>query len=311
MEVEEKCLEVKEVPELISLNQLEDNLDFFHKMYDSVRLVDPLNKKVMDYRSSLTLDTKELCYNYWGTGKICDNCISIRAYQENKSFIKLEKNGGSILMVTALPILNTNQPVVLELLKDATDSMFMGTGDYNTGEVMLHVIQEMSDMVIRDPLTSLYNRRFIDDRLPVDVINAAVNKAALSVCFIDLDNFKLLNDTYGHEVGDQIIVVISRILNDTIRSESDWAARYGGDEFLLCLNQADSKQAERIMKRIAEAALKADFSAQGESVALSLSYGIASMQEKPRTAEELIRLADRRMFEAKKNKKKINAKGIL
>lgn len=310
MEVEEKCLEVKEVPELISLNQLEDNLDFFHKMYDSVRLVDPLNKKVMDYRSSLILDTKELCYNYWGTGKICDNCISIRAYQENKSFIKLEKNGGSILMVTALPILNTNQPVVLELLKDATDSMFMGTGDYNTGEVMLHVIQEMSDMVIRDPLTSLYNRRFIDDRLPVDVINAAVNKAALTVCFIDLDNFKLLNDTYGHEVGDQIIVVISQILKDTIRSESDWAARYGGDEFLLCLNHADSKQAERIMKRIAEVALKADFSAQGESVALSLSYGIASMQEKPRTAEELIRLADRRMFEAKKNKKKINTKGI-
>ncbi len=299
------------MPELISLNQLEDNLDFFHKMYDSVRLVDPLNKKVMDYRSSLALDTKELCYNYWGTGRICDNCISIRAYQENRSFIKLEKNGSSILMVTALPILNTDQPVVLELLKDATDSMFMGTGDYNTGEVMLHVIQEMSDMVIRDPLTSLYNRRFIDDRLPVDVINAAVNKSALSVCFIDLDNFKILNDTYGHEIGDQIIVVISRILNDTIRSESDWAARYGGDEFLLCLNHADSKQAERIMKRIAEATLKSDFSAQGESVALSLSYGIASMQEKPRTAEELIQLADRRMFEAKKNKKKINTKRIL
>ncbi len=299
------------MPELISLNQLEENLDFFHKMYDSVRLVDPLNKKVMDCRSSLALDTKEICYNYWGTGKICDNCISIRAHQENRSFIKLEKNGSSILMVTALPILNTDQPVVLELLKDATDSMFMGTGDYNTGEIMLHVIQEMSDMVIRDPLTSLYNRRFIDDRLSVDVINAAVNQAALSVCFIDLDNFKILNDTYGHEVGDQIIVVISRILNDTIRSESDWAARYGGDEFLLCLNHADSKQAERIMKRIADAALKTDFSVQGESVVISLSYGIASMQEKPRTALELIQLADRRMFEAKKNKKKRKTKELL
>lgn len=296
------------MPELISLNQLEDNLDFFHRMYDSVRLVDPLNKKVMDYRSSLALDTIEICYNYWGTGKICDNCISIRAHQENRSFIKLEKNGSSILMVTALPILNTDQPVVLELLKDATDSMFMGTGDYNTGEIMMHVIQEMSDMVIRDPLTALYNRRFIDDRLPVDVINAAVNKAALSVCFIDLDNFKMLNDTYGHEVGDQIIVVISRILNDTIRSESDWAARYGGDEFLLCLKHEDSKQAERIMKRIAEAALNTDFSVQGESVVISLSYGIASMQEKPRTAQELIQLADRRMFEAKKNKKKPKTK---
>lgn len=298
------------MPELISLNQLEDNLDFFHKMYDSVRLVDPLNKKVLDYRSSLTLDSKELCYNYWGTGRICDNCISIRAYQENRSFIKLEKNGSSILMVTALPILNTDRPVVLELLKDTTDSMFMGTGDYNTGEVMQHVIQEISDMVIRDPLTSLYNRRFIDDRLPVDVINAAVNQTELSVCFIDLDNFKILNDTYGHEIGDQIIVVISRILEDTIRSESGWSARYGGDEFLLCLNQADIEQAEGVMKRIADAALKADFSVQGESVVLSLSYGIASTQEYTRTAEELIRQADRKMFEAKKNKKNIMTEEI-
>ncbi len=292
------------MPDFISLNQLEDNLDFFHKMYDSVRLVDPVYKKVIDYRNSQVQHTKELCYNYWGNGKICDNCISIRAYQENKSFIKLEKSEEAILMVTSLPILNADRPVVLELLKDATDSMLMGSGDYNVGEVLHRVIKEMSDMVIRDPLTSLYNRRFIYDRLPVDIVKATLNQLPLSVCFIDLDNFKTLNDTYGHETGDQAIQAVSAVFKELIRSENDWPARYGGDEFLLCFNNTDEEQAHRIMERIQDRIGKLSFTARGEFVSLSISAGIVTMTDVPMTAEEIIRSADQRMFEAKKNKKK-------
>ena len=73
----------------ISLDEIKDKLDFFNKMYDAVRLIDPLEKKVLEYRNSdLTeIEGADPCYGYWENGKICDNCISIRAYLENRSFV--------------------------------------------------------------------------------------------------------------------------------------------------------------------------------------------------------------------------------
>ncbi|HBV69127.1 MAG TPA: GGDEF domain-containing protein, partial [Clostridiales bacterium] len=99
-------------------------------------------------------------------------------------------------------------------------------------------------------MTLLYNRRFVDERLPIDVVNASLKNQPLSVCFIDMDNFKALNDLYGHDMGDWAIKSTAEVITKHIRSERDWAARYGGDEFLLCLNNADEKQAYAILKRI-------------------------------------------------------------
>ncbi len=77
------------MPEKINLNKLQKNLDFFKKMYDCVRLVDPVNKKVIEYRNGSTSETSEICYGYWGNGFICENCISVRAYREKKKFYEI------------------------------------------------------------------------------------------------------------------------------------------------------------------------------------------------------------------------------
>jgi diguanylate cyclase (GGDEF)-like protein len=284
----------------ITLDKLEENLVFFNKMYDLVRIVDPINKKVLEWKGSLIEDTKEVCYGYWENGKICDNCVSVRAHNSNKSFMKLEQSLISTMLVTAIPIENSNPPVVLELLKNATDSMLIGEGDYNEGHMISNLVSQLNDMVARDSLTGLYNRRFIDDRLPVDIIKSTINDSPLSIIFMDLDNLKLTNDEFGHNTGDLILKEVGSVINGHIRNDIDWAARYGGDEFVICLNNTDNDVAHKVVERIQASIRELQVTIEGNiSICLSASMGIHTMYETKLTAEELINQADRKMYQAK------------
>ncbi len=297
----ESSLDCGENMDHISLDEIKDKLDFFNKMYDVVRLIDPLEKKVLEYRNSglTAIEGADPCYSYWENGRICDNCISIRAHLENRSFVKMEKKQNSVLLITAMPIENAGRPAVLELLKNATDTMLIGTGDYNNGEMMFQFIQELNDAVIRDPLTSLYNRRFLEERLPVDIITASMTHLPLSVCFIDLDNFKLINDLYGHETGDSSIRAISEVIRRNVQFGNAWAARYGGDEFILIFPDTDEKQARLILERIQREVAGIAIKRKKAGPRLNISYGIETMRETPMTAREMLRSADEKMYRVK------------
>mgnify|MGYP000913111680 CR=1 FL=1 len=291
--------------EQLNLDNIKQNLDFFHKMYNVVRIVDPLNKRVIGYHKSKICKTNEICYDYWENGKICDNCISVRAYHENKSFIKIEQKPDAIMMVTAVPIEESEIPIVLELLKNATDSMLIGSGNYNDGKPVSNIVSEINDIVVKDQLTSLYNRRFIDDRLPVDIIHATISKSPLSIIFLDVDNLKSINDTFGHSAGDLALKEVGKIIQKSIRHDNDWAARYGGDEFLICLNKIDYDEAYHIAERIRQNIENVSIPLSDRNEQLTLSLGIHTMKDSKLTAEEIISIADKKMYEAKKSGKNI------
>lgn len=290
--------------EKITLSELQKNLDFFHKMYDMVRIIDPIHKSVIEYRSSGTMQTSETCFAYWGNDRICDNCISMRAYREQKSFMKLEHNPDAVMLVTAVPIDSAQQPVVLELLKNATDTMMIGEGAFYKGDILFNAVQDMSDMIIRDELTSIYNRRFLDERLPSDIVTAITRQTPLSLIFIDIDNMKIANDTIGHAAGDKLLIHTSKIIEENIRSKTDWVARYGGDEFVVCLNHADNEAALRVSKQIEDGFQSAALSVQDSEITIKASFGVVTMPESGLTAAELIDLADKRMYASKKRHKK-------
>ncbi|HHX87847.1 MAG TPA: GGDEF domain-containing protein [Firmicutes bacterium] len=289
--------------EQFTLARLEKKLAFFNKMYDIARVVDPVLKQVVEFRGCTIGETDKNCYDYWKSGKICDNCISVRAYHGNRSFIKLEQSPEAIMMVTALPIENAGKPTVLELLKNATDSMMIGSGDYNDGHLMRNMVSEINDMMSKDQLTSLYNRRYVDDRLPVDIIKATIEEWPLSVIFMDIDNLKNINDTHGHAVGDLALKEAGDVILDCIRTDSDWSARYGGDEFLICLNNTSCVEAFYIAERIRNNIAKINIPAQNDNIQFTASLGIHTMQGLNLTAEEIINFADRKMYEAKKSGK--------
>ncbi|MFT4106516.1 MAG: GGDEF domain-containing protein [Lacrimispora sp.] len=286
----------------ISLEEMKDKLDFFEKMHDGVRLVDPLNKRVLEYRDSAMAGLDDVCYDYWGNGKICENCVSLRSHCEGKSFMKMEKSGDKIFLVTAIPLDYPGHPVVLELFKDTTDSMLVGSGNYNEGEMMTRCVKELNDIIVRDPLTSLYNRRFSEERLPVDVAVAIMADEPLSVCFIDMDNFKEINDLYGHESGDMAIKAAGEVILRHMDYEDAWAARYGGDEFLLNFKNMDEDQVREIVEHIQEEIKELSFARFANKTRLSISFGIETMKGDPMTAADLIRRADEKMYRAKKAK---------
>lgn len=288
----------------ILLNRLEENLSLFQKMYDVVRLVDPIKKKVIEHHDRNIRETDSICYDYWENGKICDNCISIRAHLCNKCYIKLEQTSDIIMVVTAVPIENTTQPIIVEMLKNATDSMLIGTGKYSSGHPIQNIVTELNDLIIRDELTGIYNRRYIDERLPVDIVKSTLSEMPLSVIFMDIDNLKKINDTFGHVYGDKIINKVTKLISNLIRKDIDWVARYGGDEFLICLNNTKSEEAYQIAERIRNEIAELKIKAEEKIINTTVSLGVYTLDKNSKlTSEEVIALADNRMYEAKKSGK--------
>ncbi len=151
----------------------------------------------------------------------------------------------------------------------------------------------------RDPLTGLYNRRMFRELLAAELERAKRHHYKFALVFLDLDNFKLINDTYGHEFGDQFLNRLADILRDTFRKE-DVVARYGGDEFVALLPYADGNQARRVAQRLLNNLWEVSFDTpDGRFLKASCSVGIAVYPDHAVEAEDLLFLADRMMYRAK------------
>ncbi|WED42733.1 diguanylate cyclase [Legionella cardiaca] len=152
---------------------------------------------------------------------------------------------------------------------------------------------------IRDPLTGLYNRRYLEDILFKQIHQAERSKFSFALLMIDVDHFKKINDNYGHDAGDVALREIGKVLEDSVR-QGDVAARYGGEEFLLMLHNIDldkaKKRAEQL--RIAISKLQIKFGAQ-PVIPVTISVGIAIFPRDSKSKEELIELADKALYEAK------------
>lgn len=163
----------------------------------------------------------------------------------------------------------------------------------------------LEQLATTDPLTQVYNRRYILGRLPSELAHAMRYGEKLSTIMIDLDHFKQVNDTYGHSVGDQALLGVVEVINQTIR-KADFMGRWGGEEFIvICPNtgrEAAAALAERIRQRVEEAEFT---TAEGIRIPLSLSMGVAEFCHKfPeifQDTDDMIIRADKALYKAKKS----------
>jgi len=162
------------------------------------------------------------------------------------------------------------------------------------------LLKKTFELSIKDPLTGLYNRHYLKDYANQIFKKIKRLKTNLTLIFIDLDNFKQINDKFGHETGDEVLKKISEIFTEIFR-QYDIIVRYGGDEFIVLIEDLNNKDGikdllDKMVKRIEENLKKYNISA---------SYGIAIAPQEADSFEKLLNLADERMYKQKITRKKM------
>jgi len=172
----------------------------------------------------------------------------------------------------------------------------------NTRRILGKMRDTLEYQAIRDNLTDLYNRRYFKDRLDQEVIRAGQNKYLMAILICDIDHFKSINDSWGHQVGDEMLKGVAQVIKEATRG-MDLVARWGGDEIVVALanttREGVSIATERIRKgvrRVGEKAL----------IDLDLSMGVALFPEHGTHSDDLLRLADRALHISKKSGEKIH-----
>jgi two-component system cell cycle response regulator len=162
------------------------------------------------------------------------------------------------------------------------------------------IVRASMEMAITDALTGLYNRRYLESHL-AQLIGHAVDRGRLvSVLTLDVDFFKSVNDTYGHDAGDRVLQEMAGRLRAAIRS-SDLACRTGGEEFVVVLSGADITAAERVGERVRKiVAAKPFHAAPGCQLRVTVSLGIASLAGVDDAPEDILKRADQALYRAKR-----------
>lgn len=179
---------------------------------------------------------------------------------------------------------------------------------YEDGEQRMVVVRDITArkqaqeriefLALHDPLTELPNRLYLNDYLPRALAQARRNRQGAAVMFVDLDGFKPVNDTLGHDAGDALLCGVAHRLRNAVR-ESDLVARLGGDEFLVVLGGVGSPQDVERVAREMLASVRAPITWRDRSMTLSMSIGVSLFPAHGLTADELVRCADSAMYRAK------------
>ena len=165
--------------------------------------------------------------------------------------------------------------------------------------VNLRLRLALQQQSIRDSLTGLFNRRFLEETLAQEIRRAERKQSSVCVLMLDIDNFKLFNDTHGHAAGDALLREFGALLKDSIRG-GDIASRYGGEEFTVVLPDTALEDSLRRAKQLLEQIKALHVTSNGSTVGgVSASIGVAAYPDHAEMPEEVLRAADRALYTAK------------
>ena len=154
--------------------------------------------------------------------------------------------------------------------------------------------KQLSELANKDSLTNIFNRRKIEELCETELLRNKRYKENFSIIFFDVNSFKIINDSLGHHLGDEVLVKISNVIEKNIRS-IDSLGRWGGDEFLIILPQTNLSQTKNIISHLEKQLTKIQYS---KSINVTCSFGIASCEQND-TLDSLLKKADESMYEEK------------
>lgn len=273
----------------MTMQEAENKMEVLREIFDVVRLLKGSDLKTSGMESKLT-GRKNLCqcYAFWNKDKRCENCISLKALEEKKQTSKIEFLDSDMYQVFARYLEIDSEPYVMEMLKKLDENTLTDEEGY---EKLTEKLTVYSEKLYKDVLTGAYNRRYFEEKVKNMSLNAGV-------AVIDLDDFKLFNDTYGHDGGDLVLTTVVNVIRHYIR-RTDILVRYGGDEFLLILPGIEKEVFSQKLRMIQEKIHATHIPGFNRR---KLSVSIGGVMFTHGRLEEAITKADRLMYMAKGHK---------
>ena len=276
----------------ITRQQAEEEAKMLEKVFDVVRFLegDFFEQMQDDPRIGVKIGMCQ-CYDFWKKNKPCENCTSMKAYAEKKQKTKLEFLDADVFLVISRYLEIDDEACVMELVKHLENDTLIDT---DGRDKLVGKLKGYQDKLYIDPVTGVYNRRYFEDEIR-NMQNSA------GVAMIDLDEFKLYNDIYGHDMGDQVLCIVADVIKNCIR-KTDKLIRYGGDEFLLILSDMVRGTLRGKLLQIQEAIENATIP---NCSRLKLTASIGGVISEDGQIDEAIAKADQLMYKAKDHKAQV------
>lgn len=276
----------------ITRQQAAEEAKMLEKVFDVVRFLegDFFEQMQDDPRIGVKIGMCQ-CYDFWKKNKPCENCTSMKAYAEKKQKTKLEFLDADVFLVISRYLEIDDEACVMELVKHLENDTLIDT---DGRDKLVGKLKGYQDKLYIDPVTDVYNRRYFEDEIR-NMQNSA------GVAMIDLDDFKLYNDIYGHDMGDQVLCIVADVIKNCIR-KTDKLIRYGGDEFLLILSDMVRGTLRGKLRQIQEAIENATIP---NCSRLKLTASIGGVISEDGKIDEAIAKADQLMYKAKDYKAQV------
>lgn len=276
----------------ITRQQAAEEAKMLEKVFDVVRFLegDFFEQMQDDPRIGVKIGMCQ-CYDFWKKNKPCENCTSMKAYAEKKQKTKLEFLDADVFLVISRYLEIDDEACVMELVKHLENDTLIDT---DGRDKLVGKLKGYQDKLYIDPVTGVYNRRYFEDEIR-NMQNSA------GVAMIDLDDFKLYNDIYGHDMGDQVLCIVADVIKNCIR-KTDKLIRYGGDEFLLILSDMVRGTLRGKLLQIQEAIENATIP---NCSRLKLTASIGGVISEDGKIDEAIAKADQLMYKAKDHKAQV------
>lgn len=281
------------------MNSMKNSINILDNVFVIQRIVDPKHKKIITLDNDIKIDNNHKCFEFWKTGSACCNCISMRALNENSSFSKLEYVDEKLYMVISAPINVEGDLYIVELIKDVTNDTMFSTYTNKTVTELKSEINKLNMLIITDELTNIFNRRYLDEHLPVLLKNLSLPDFSISLIMLDIDKFKDINDTYGHLCGDFIIKEVASLLDSYIKNFDGWTCRYGGDEFIAVIENKSENETYTIINNLKTLIGTKEFLYENKKINITCSFGVSYLNNENITFNDALNLVDTKLYKAK------------